>query len=60
MSCASQAGCDYVVNTMPSTAQTRGLLGREGDPVPPLEACDGAVLINVGRGDVVVLPTSLV
>eukprot|EP00240_Pyramimonas_obovata_P004421 CAMPEP_0118927060 /NCGR_PEP_ID=MMETSP1169-20130426/4624_1 /TAXON_ID=36882 /ORGANISM="Pyramimonas obovata, Strain CCMP722" /LENGTH=381 /DNA_ID=CAMNT_0006868751 /DNA_START=100 /DNA_END=1245 /DNA_ORIENTATION=- len=47
------AGCDYVVNTMPSTALTRGLLDRSKGGAPALAACRGAVLINVGRGDVV-------
>ena len=41
-------GCDYVVNLLPSTPETRGLLS-----AARLRRCkDGAVLINVGRGDV--------
>jgi len=43
------AESDYVVSVLPSTAETRGLLGGEA-----LAACSrerGAVLINVGRGD---------
>lgn len=41
-------GCDYVVNLLPSTPETRGLL-----TASRLRACkDGAALINVGRGDV--------
>ena len=41
-------GCDYVVNLLPSTPETRGLL-----TASRLGACkDGAALINVGRGDV--------
>ena len=41
-------GCDYVVNLLPSTPETRGLLS-----AARLRHCkDGAVLINVGRGDV--------
>eukprot|EP00959_Pyramimonas_sp_CCMP1952_P311040 6509106-Pyramimonas_sp.AAC.1 len=44
---------------MPSTALTRGLLSQSqgANPSPALAACQGAVLINVGRGDVVVPPT---
>jgi len=43
------AGSDYVVNVLPSTPETVDLLS--GDR---LKACrDGAVLINIGRGDVV-------
>ncbi|XP_063588519.1 glyoxylate/hydroxypyruvate reductase A-like isoform X1 [Penaeus indicus] len=41
--------CDYVVNIMPSTPETRGMLG--GDILK--EAKDGAVLINIGRGDLI-------
>ena len=40
---------DYVVNLLPSTPQTRGLLG--GGTLSAAKR--GAVLINVGRGDVV-------
>jgi phosphoglycerate dehydrogenase-like enzyme len=40
---------DYVVLTVPSTAQTRGMIGRT--EFAALK--DGAVLINVARGDVV-------
>jgi phosphoglycerate dehydrogenase-like enzyme len=40
--------CDYVVNALPSTAQTKGLLGlREFSACKP-----GAVFINIGRGDI--------
>jgi len=40
---------DVIVNVLPSTAQTRGLLDDGG-----LKACgEGKVFINVGRGDVV-------
>ena len=51
-------GCDYVVNLLPSTPQTRGLLsaarlawckrGHDSGGAPAA----GTVLINVGRGDV--------
>eukprot|EP01124_Arcella_intermedia_P005382 TRINITY_DN13180_c0_g1_i2.p1 TRINITY_DN13180_c0_g1~~TRINITY_DN13180_c0_g1_i2.p1 ORF type:complete len:352 (+),score=54.84 TRINITY_DN13180_c0_g1_i2:152-1057(+) len=40
---------DYIVNTLPSTPHTRGLLG--GDVLR--ECKKGCVLINVGRGDVI-------
>ena len=39
---------DWLIVTLPLTAQTRGLIGRE-----VLEACRGAVLMNAGRGAVV-------
>ncbi|XP_067687286.1 glyoxylate/hydroxypyruvate reductase A-like [Haliotis asinina] len=40
--------CDYVVNILPSTAQTRGILSGE-----VFSHCKkGATFINVGRGDV--------
>jgi len=38
---------DYIVNILPSTPSTRGLLSGNA-----LEPCGGAVMINVGRGDV--------
>ncbi|XP_050721595.1 glyoxylate/hydroxypyruvate reductase A-like [Eriocheir sinensis] len=41
--------CDYVVNTLPSTPATRGLLG--GDVLSG--AARRPVLVNVGRGDVI-------
>ena len=41
-------GCDYVVNLLPSTPQTRGLLS----PARLAWCNGGAVLINVGRGDI--------
>ncbi|XP_042887425.1 glyoxylate/hydroxypyruvate reductase A-like isoform X2 [Penaeus japonicus] len=41
--------CDYVVNIMPSTPETRGMLG--GDVLK--NAKEGAVLINIGRGDLI-------
>ncbi len=43
------AGPDYLVNTLPSTPDTRGLLS--GDR---LKGCKpSAVLINIGRGDII-------
>lgn len=40
--------CDYVVNALPSTPQTRELLG-----LPQFSRCrPGAVFINIGRGDI--------
>jgi phosphoglycerate dehydrogenase-like enzyme len=40
--------CDYFVNALPSTPQTKGLLGsREFAACKP-----GAVFINIGRGDI--------
>ena len=42
------ATADWLIVTVPLTAETRGLIGRE-----VLRACRGAVLINVGRGAVV-------
>ncbi len=43
------AGPDYLVNTLPSTPDTRGLLSGE-----TLSKCQpGAVLINIGRGDII-------
>lgn len=42
------ARADYVVNILPSTPATRGLLGGGR-----LRHCHGAIFINVGRGDVV-------
>jgi phosphoglycerate dehydrogenase-like enzyme len=43
------AGPDYLVNTLPSTPDTRGLLSGE-----TLSKCrPSAVLINIGRGDVI-------
>lgn len=39
---------DYIVSILPSTPSTRGLLSGNA-----LEPCGGAVLINVGRGDVI-------
>ncbi|KAK3266852.1 hypothetical protein CYMTET_24555 [Cymbomonas tetramitiformis] len=43
------AGCDYMVNVLPSTAHTRGLL--DGDVLMGCKT--GCVFINIGRGDVV-------
>jgi phosphoglycerate dehydrogenase-like enzyme len=42
------AGCDYIVNVLPSTPKTRDLLSGA-----TLKAADGAVFINIGRGDVI-------
>ena len=39
---------DWLIITVPLTAETRGLIGRE-----VMSACRGAVLINAGRGAVV-------
>ncbi|XP_071536811.1 glyoxylate/hydroxypyruvate reductase A-like isoform X4 [Panulirus ornatus] len=41
--------CDYLVNIMPSTDKTRGMLGGE----TLKDAKKNAVLINIGRGDVI-------
>jgi phosphoglycerate dehydrogenase-like enzyme len=41
--------CDYIINTLPSTEETRDLLG--GDILSQCRA--GTVLINVGRGDII-------
>jgi D-2-hydroxyacid dehydrogenase (NADP+) len=48
---------DWVIVTLPLTPTTRGLIGRD-----VLSACNGAVLMNAGRGAVVdesLLPTAL-
>lgn len=45
------AKSDYVCNLLPSTPKTRGLL--DGDVLQPCAARGGAVLINVGRGDII-------
>ncbi len=42
------AGSDYIVNILPSTPQTCDLLSGAR-----LEAANGAVLINIGRGDII-------
>ncbi len=42
------ASADWVVAAVPLTSRTRGLIGRD-----VLSACTGAVLVNVGRGEVV-------
>lgn len=42
------AKADWLIVTLPLTADTRGLIGRE-----VLRACRGAVLMNAGRGAVV-------
>jgi len=42
------ANCDFIVNTLPSTEETQGLLG--GGAL--LQCRQGAVLINIGRGDI--------
>ena len=42
------SGADWLILTLPLTAETRGLIGRE-----ILSACRGAVLMNAGRGAVV-------
>ncbi|XP_066938406.1 glyoxylate/hydroxypyruvate reductase A-like isoform X2 [Macrobrachium rosenbergii] len=41
--------CDYIVNVMPSTPATREMLGGE----VLKDAKEGAVFINIGRGDVI-------
>jgi phosphoglycerate dehydrogenase-like enzyme len=41
-------GADWVILTLPLTPDTRGLVSRD-----VLRACDGAVLLNAGRGAVV-------
>ncbi|XP_069954126.1 glyoxylate/hydroxypyruvate reductase A isoform X3 [Cherax quadricarinatus] len=41
--------CDYIVNILPSTSETRGMLGSD----ILKNAKKNAVLINVGRGDVI-------
>jgi len=54
---ALAATADWLVLTVPLTADTRGLVGRD-----VLSACRGAVLINAGRGAVVdeaMLPEAL-
>lgn len=43
------AMCDYICAALPSTAQTRGLIG----PQSIAAMKDGAYFINVGRGDLV-------
>jgi phosphoglycerate dehydrogenase-like enzyme len=51
------ASADWLVVTLPLTAETRGLVGRD-----VLSACRGAVLMNAGRGAVVdeaILPHAL-
>jgi phosphoglycerate dehydrogenase-like enzyme len=51
------ATADWLILTVPLTADTRGLVGRD-----VLSACRGAVLINAGRGAVVdeaMLPEAL-
>jgi phosphoglycerate dehydrogenase-like enzyme len=42
------ATADWLIVTLPLTSETRGLIGRE-----VLQACQGAVLMNAGRGAVV-------
>ena len=42
--------CDYVASVLPSTPETRGLVNREF----LASMRKGAVLINVGRGDLVI------
>ncbi len=44
------AECDYVASVLPSTPETRGLVNREF----LASMKEGAVLINVGRGDLVI------
>jgi len=54
---AVAATADWLILTVPLTADTRGLVGRD-----VLSACRGAVLINAGRGAVVdeaMLPEAL-
>jgi phosphoglycerate dehydrogenase-like enzyme len=51
------ATADWLIVTLPLTSETRGLIGREA-----LQACQGAVLMNAGRGAVVdeaLLPEAL-